>query len=504
VEDENLENIKKPEVWCSAGHDNQGQEAKLEKEAEEEEEKGEHETSLKNATSQEFLASEEEAQEAESDVLLVIDDESTPSKDPRKKVQFHQGGDGKISIRAATSNLITCMIGASVLSLPHIVAKCGWVLGPLCLAFAGFVSCRGCLVNQAIDATAKTRGSWPRSIGDVAEVCFGLRGRVIVVSFTCFFQVAKCGVYLLVIGTNLHFWDSAVTNRQCTLLATLVCLRFVFLRDITAISRWSFIGVIASGFYLLTIAAGGFQAAAVLPPEDRPWDLWPVRASELPSMFAVMLYAYSPADVLPVLKSDMSDPSELPTALYLSHAAVVLIYVCLSAAGYFGWGRGVEGNVLESMCDHPGCPGTIPETAQPGAKWSVGYVLSFAVVSNLMVTIPVVMYCVFRVLESQYSHLKSSNLINGVMRVSIMLCAVSVAVFVPFFVEVLSVISTALLVSLQVFLPVAVTFALSRKGASVRCGAPEACLLGLGILVFVVGMASSLQNLQEAIARGTS
>merc|ERR1719464_2565352 len=207
-------------------------------------------------------------------------------------------------------------------------------------------------------------------------------------------------------------------------------------------------------------------AASTLDPADRQSDIWPMRPSELPAMFSVMLYAYSPADVLPVLKSDMKNPDQLPQAVCWAHLTVVTLYVGLGAAGYFGWGRRVAGNVLESMCDFPGCPGAVPEGAVPGAKWSVGYILSFAVVSNLMVTIPVVMYCVFRVMESQHEKLMASRAVNGAMRIAALLVAVSLAVFVPFFIEVLSLISTAILVTLQIFLPVSLTWALSRKGTA--------------------------------------
>merc|ERR1711933_709353 len=104
-----------------------------------------------------------------------------------------------------------------------------------------------------------------------------------------------------------------------------------------------------------------------------------------------------------------------------------------------------------------------------------------------MVTIPVVLYCVFRAIEVEHTKLQSSRLANGATRVAVVFGALSVALFVPFFLEVLAVISSALLVTLQMFLPVAVTFALSRQGA-VRCGVCEAGLLLLGLCVFFIGV----------------
>merc|ERR1719410_1126954 len=137
----------------------------------------------------------------------------------------------------------------------------------------------------------------------------------------------------------MSFWASTATKRQCTLFATLLVLRLIFLRDISVISRWSRIGVVASVFYLLTITAGGYLATMRWPVEARLGGFWPQQPSEVPALFAVMLYTYSPADVLPVLKSDMSKPAELPSALRWSHLGVASIYIGLGTAGFFGWGR---------------------------------------------------------------------------------------------------------------------------------------------------------------------
>lgn len=252
----------------------------------------------------------------------------------------------------------------------------------------------------------------------------------------------------------------------------------------------------ASLCYLFTITAGGFQAAG--RPGEHGSARWPESYSDILADFAVMVYAYSPADVLPVMKHDMKEPQQLCWALRISFLAVTGIYVGLGCVAFLGWGEDVAGNILLSMCERPGCPGSVPETETPGQKWMLGYLLACAVVSNLMVTAPVVLYCVFRVLEAEHSHLLSNAVVNGSLRVVAVMGALMVALFMPYFTEVLAVISTGLLTILQVFVPVAVTFGLSRQGA-VAFG-PAECLLGLlGFGMFTVGMSSALRNLHEAL-----
>merc|ERR1740121_871877 len=197
----------------------------------------------------------------------------------------------------------------------------------------------------------------------------------------------------------------------------------------------------------------------------------------------------------------MKAPEEMPKALKLGHLAVASIYVLMASIAYHGWGRNVAGNVLQSMCGFPGCRGTVPEDMQPGAKWWTGYLLSVAVVANLTVTVPLVMYCVFRTLETEHERLKANNVLNTCMRLFVVLVSVSLAIFVPHFIEILAVLATALLITLQVLLPTAISLALSRRGA-MKFGLSELALFLLGVMVMVVGLRSAVRNLVEAVSEG--
>lgn len=408
---------------------------------------------------------------------------------------------GTMSTLAATTNLITCMIGASVLSLPRMVANSGWLCGPLLLVLAGCVSCRASLmVNRALEAVSEIQGYGvpPRHIGEVAEVCFGLRSKSLVLLVTCFFQTCKCGVYFVVVGTNLHYWAAGWTSRECTLAAVCCGVWLVFIRSVATISKGAFIGAAASLVYVICIGSAGLKAVATLPAASRSSELLPPNFASLPQIFAVMLYSYSPADVIPTLKRDMLNPERLHVAAILSHVVVGSAYFILACAGYYGWGSAVAGNVLESMCDLPGCPGLVPVGVEAGAKWASGYVLSVSVVVNLMVTIPIVLYCVFSTMESEIEAMRRSLSLSLALRTAVVLISVSIALFIPFFVEILAVISTALLVFLQLLLPCVVSWTLSRRG-KVPFDLSGYMLFVLGVLVMVIGLNSALSNLAAAV-----
>jgi len=406
---------------------------------------------------------------------------------------------GHLSTTMAVTNLVTCMIGASVLSLPRLVADSGWCLGPALVVFAGGVSCRMCvLVCRALAAATILDGAQPSNIGDAVEVLMGPRGKALALACTCFYQVCKCGVYFVVIGANLHYWTDRLTEHQCILIAVVCGVWMVFIRSLATISKGSIVGVISVALYLSSIIGAGLSARSALPDAARPSSWWPLRARDLPQTFAVMFYTYAPADVLPAMRVDMRHPEELSKAVIIAHACVAFCYVFLAGAGYHGWGLFVTDNVLQSMCDHPGCRGIIPADAVPGGKWLSGYVLSTAVVANLAVTLPIVLYCVFNVIEGQVALLQSSRTTNLAMRMGVVLGAVSVAVFVPHFLAILGVISTALLTMLQIFLPLGFTYAMSRRGIG-RFGAAEWAALLLGVVVLLVGLSGAVGKLIRAV-----
>merc|ERR1712176_379322 len=115
-----------------------------------------------------------------------------------------------------------------------------------------------------------------------------------------------------------------------------------------------------------------------------------------------------------------------------------------------------------------------------GTKWLSGYILSIAVASNLIVTIPVVLYTVFRSLELQYAWIQSERVVNSFVRVAVTCSALAIAIWTPYFLELMGVISTTLLMFIFIFIPVAVAFSLFRKKVT-HFGIEEIGLFVVGI-----------------------
>jgi len=228
-----------------------------------------------------------------------------------------------------------------------------------------------------------------------------------------------------------------------------------------------------------------------------------------------MMFGFGPTDVLATVRREMKDARELPKALFASHLVVGLIYLSAGIVGYWGFGTAVEGNISRSMCDYPGCPGTEDPTckadvcptlkygAGAGNKWIFGYFLAGAVVANLLVTIPIVLYCLFTGIEANYPKDQPMDPVtNTMMRVGVVTFCACVGLFVPFFLQVVGIISALLVVPVVFFLPLLLgwkaaedagePYSLPRKAFTI------AALL-LGVACLIIGAYESITDLQKAM-----
>merc|ERR1719316_1649148 len=113
------------------------------------------------------------------------------------------------------------------------------------------------------------------------------------------------------------------------------------------------------------------------------------------------------------------------------------------------------------MCESPGCerpdgfkPGTrLYENFEGGPKMVWGKILACAVVSNLIVSIPLVANILYVTMENKYEAIRESWTKNVVCRECLVAAMAVAAILCPFFSEMLGLISAVLVVMLGMILP---------------------------------------------------
>jgi len=403
---------------------------------------------------------------------------------------------GTSGIPATAMTITTIMIGAGVLILPQQFNKLGMPLGFILLVVSCWTSAYLCFtMNEAIDRVQKRTGTFVTTLDDLALACFGLLGKWVAQFILRAFVVGKIACYIVLIGRNLEYIMCPPYYRGWVMLSSGLFLLTAFVKSAKLLEKVSIIGVICSAIYALPIVVGSFQAHFD-PDIAAPSDMWRLGGSygftipmeQLLPSFGLFLFGFGPIEVIATAKRNMADQQRMPMAITAAHLITGSFYLMVGALGAWGFGDTVLGNVTESMKSSHG-------------KWAAGYCLAVAVAVNLLVTIPISLYCLFTAITKTR---KLPLAADSALRVSVIAFCSCIGLYVPYFMQVLQIFSSTLIVPLTVFVPLAC----GAKSANDN-GRPYSCkrmaldgvLFIIGIGCFIVGLVDAVDDLIKEMAR---
>merc|ERR1719352_1768744 len=100
-----------------------------------------------------------------------------------------------------------------------------------------------------------------------------------------------------------------------------------------------------------------------------------------------------------------------------------------------------------------------------GKKMVFGTILACAVIANLAVTIPLLNYLLFNVIESGSKALQDSRTMSNAMRFSVIIVMTIFGVCIPFFNEMLGIVSAVVIVMGNIVIPCVFKLKLNSKEA---------------------------------------
>eukprot|EP00405_Crypthecodinium_cohnii_P035823 CAMPEP_0206534796 /NCGR_PEP_ID=MMETSP0325_2-20121206/5752_1 /ASSEMBLY_ACC=CAM_ASM_000347 /TAXON_ID=2866 /ORGANISM="Crypthecodinium cohnii, Strain Seligo" /LENGTH=534 /DNA_ID=CAMNT_0054031655 /DNA_START=18 /DNA_END=1622 /DNA_ORIENTATION=- len=427
--------------------------------------------------------------------------------------------EGVSSVMDTASKLVTIMIGASVLGYPAMFSKTGLILGSALLIFCCVVSIYMCLlIADAIGTIQERTGTHIKKLDDIAFQCYGSIGQRGTRYLLNSFFVAKTCLYLVLIGQNMNYLVPSLPYRAWVLIITVFNIPVALLRDTSLLDRLSFIGVIASCLYGVCIVWGSIPASDLDRRSFEPnpgFQSFGKMIGVVFSSLTMMIFGFGPTDVMATVRSDMREPDSVKTAVIYSHVATFSVYWLAGMVGSWGFGKYVTGNVGLSMCDNPGCVGQGRCTAdgcdaihtikkdEAGAKWVPGIILAVAVISNLAVTIPLVLKCLYNSVEACYPiDQPMGRNVNVAMRIGTVLFASVIGLCLPFFLHVMGIISSAMSVPVVFFLPLFLSYKadkLEQMPRSIRRWIIDGFMFVLAVMALCVGLYESLSDLVQAI-----
>ncbi|KAL4575224.1 hypothetical protein LXL04_022066 [Taraxacum kok-saghyz] len=366
----------------------------------------------------------------------------TLSQSLHQKPQIRQS-----SFSQAVVNGVNLLCGVALLSTPYAVKEGGWIGLSIMFIFCALCFYTGLLLRDCLDTNPRLQ-TYP----DIGEAAFGIPGRLLV-SIVLYVELyASCVEFIILESDNIStlFPNAHViiggnqlnSHSFFAILITFIILPTVWLRDMSVLSYISAGGVfvtiilVVSLFWIGLVDNIGFQMETTKM----------LNLSTLPVSIGMYGYCYAGHAVLPNIYMSMEKRSQYPLVLFASFAICTIIYAGVAIMGYMMFGESIESQFTlnlppKLLASKIALWATVisPLTKYP---FSITYALTISpVAKSLEELIP---------LKHSKSHVYSI-----LIRTALVISTLIVALTVPFFGLVMSLIGSLLSMLVSLIFPCA-------------------------------------------------
>ena len=254
------------------------------------------------------------------------------------------GGDAGAQSTAlqATLNAVNLLLGMGVLSLPFALKSSGWAIGISLLVFLTV------LTNYTGKLLGRILSSDPtiRTFPDIGFAAYGTPGRA-VVSVTFFLELlAACGMYLILCVDNLDHLFPKTPRADLVLIFTGIVLPTTWTRNLSFLSYFSIIGVVASWFLLFVLIYHGASTGKLTSPQ--PTQAY-TSFSEWPISIGLVMVGFAGHAAFPSVYRSLKTKSRFGSVLDASYIIVAIANVLIAVCGYLMYGRDTNQEITINM-----------------------------------------------------------------------------------------------------------------------------------------------------------
>nr|TKS12391.1 vacuolar amino acid transporter 1-like [Populus alba] len=377
---------------------------------------------------------------------------------------------------------LNALSGVGILSIPYALSSGGWLSLILLFVISTAAFYTGLLIQRCMDLDSNIR-TYP----DIGERAFGNKGRILVsvLMYTELYLVSTG--FLILEGDNLQnlFPNMGIEvagfeiggRQSSVIIVALIILPTVWLDDMSILSYISASGVIASAIVLISIFwTGAFDGVGF--KEKGTLVSW----RGIPTALSLYAFCYCAHPVFPTLYTFMKNKRQFSNVLLVCFILCTLNYASMAALGYLMFGSNVQSQITLSLPTHNFSSRLAIYTTlvNPIAKYA------------LMVT-PIV-----KVTKSWFPLNCNNKSFSLFISTAFVISNVTVALSVPFFGDLMSLVGAFLSMTASTVLPCLCYMKISRTYR--RFGFEMVVLVSvvlLGIAVVVFGTYSSLLQIIE-------
>ncbi|CAA7031331.1 unnamed protein product [Microthlaspi erraticum] len=411
-------------------------------------------------------------------IVKKIDDEEATLRD----YEFNSNPQGNTSFSKTCFHGINALSGVGILSVPYALASGGWL--SLIILFTVAITTFYCaiLIKRCMDMDPLLR-SYP----DIGYKAFGNTGRIIVSIFMNLELYLVATSFLILEGDNLNKLFSNIGfsfmgidfggKQMFIILVALIILPTVWLDDMRILSYVSASGVFASGLILASIFwVGAFEGVGFKNNDSKMFRINGVTTS-------VSLYAfcYCAHPVFPTLYTSMKNKRQFSNVMVICFTVCTFIYASVAILGYLMYGSNLDSQITLSL-----------PTDKFSSKVAICTTLVNPIAKFALMVTPII-----DAMRSRFSRFLPNKRTSGLfLGTTLVASNVIVALLLPFFGDLMSLVGAFLSATASVILPCLCYLKISGKYR--RLGFETLVLIGIiliGIVVVITGTYKAVKDI---------
>nr|KYP38699.1 Vacuolar amino acid transporter 1 [Cajanus cajan] len=333
-------------------------------------------------------------------------------------------------------NGINSLTGIGILSMPYAVSQGGWLSFILLLVFTMIFWYTALLLQRCM-----IKHPLIKSYPDIGEVAFGYKGRTVIAAFI-YAELFLIAVELLILegdnlaklfpNMNLKLGGVRIEGRKSfVLLAALIILPTTWLRSMGALAYVSFGGVVVSIILIGCVAWVG-EVDGVGFHERGQLVNW----EGLPTAMSLYAFCYCAHAVMPTLINSMNDRSQFSKVLVVCFVTTTMIYGVIAVLGYTMFGDYLMSQITLNL---------------PSKKLSTKIAI-YTTLINPFTKYAVLITPIANAIEDRWLLCKRKS-IAILVRTTIVVSTVVMALFMPFFGYIMELIGAFFSVTMSLLFP---------------------------------------------------
>jgi vesicular inhibitory amino acid transporter len=329
------------------------------------------------------------------------------------------------------------------------------------------------------------------SFPDIARAAFGEVG-CLVLSIILYFELFSCiCIFIVTIGDHMHtLFPSIPVTTHMLGVAVLSAIPILLLRTARLLSYMSAVGTFATisvvGAVVLAYAFEGDitekVAASMTNPGPPPYHpTW--NTSGLPMAFGMVAYCFSGHAIVPSIYSSMQRPQDFERVVNITYAIVLVCCLAVGLSGYFMFGSLVLDQVTISL---------EMNSSAALAMTILTYLMILTAFSKITLTMFPLAIGMEEIFAPYLSSEQAVGFVSVVIKLVLILLALWVAIFVPSFSFLCSMVGMICTMTVSVVFPAAAYLKMFPSKLSLCEKITCWIFVVAGLLMAVVGTALTL------------